>query len=372
MIQDLKSDSARWEQERRAAARSSGGGPGGTMHSSQPNGMFVRSSNSPLGREQARGSDYSTWKNRQRDQDYDQAAYAAGSAMDIDYPPASSVPKNPYGGVPYAGMQASGAYPPSAYVNQMHGGMNAQFPGYGYQNAPAQGYAQPPQPAADRYPGMAPPPLSAFGQAPDASTFVHGSNYQTQPSYVTSGPIRLPPLPMASAAPSRTFAAPSSGAPGYGQETDMYGYPAASGAGIPSIQAFPSDPLYGRGAYATASTNPLPAQASSDDLGSPAGTTPARPGYGTAPDPPQFEDQNSSASSIMPTPASTSSAPSQQLPSPVQPPTARRDGRESEPRDREPRDHRNNNSNNNNNNSRRPDHDREDRHAAEREKRRYR
>ncbi|KAK3372426.1 hypothetical protein B0H63DRAFT_295764 [Podospora didyma] len=347
MIQDLKADSARWEQERRAAARSSGGGPGGTMHSSQPNTMFVRSSNSPLGREQLRGSDYSSWKNRQRpDQDYDNA-YAAGSAMDIDYPAASNAPKNPYAGVPYPGMQSGGAYPPSPYVNQLHSGMAAGYQAYGYQNNPAQGYAQQPQAATDRYTGMAPPPpMAGFGQAQAADPpFVHGSNYQTQPSYVTSGPIRLPPLPLASAAPSRTFPAPTSGAPGYGQETDIYGYPSVSGAGIPSVQAFPSDPHYGRG--------------------SPAGSTPARPGYGTVPDQQQQQyDDQTSASSAMPIPVS--GAPSQQLPSPAQAPVSRRDGRESEPRDtREHREHRGNN-------PRRQETDREDRHAAEREKRRFR
>lgn len=293
------------------------------MHSSQLNGMSVRRSNSPVARE-SRGppNDYNAWK-LQREKEYE-TSYHPSSAMDIDYPPASGGAGNPpYGSQPYLGGQP--AYPPASYPPPVHA-PPAQYPAqppYGYPPQPAQYSSPSPQTAGDRYSAMPPPPgPPAYGQDP----FIHGSNYQTAAGYATAGPARMPPpMPHTTAAPSRTFSAPATGTPVYGTEPDPY-YPPP--AGNPAAQNFPIDALHGRGAYAT-TKNPPPA--SSDDLGSPAGTTP-RQGYPAVPE--QYDDaQNpvlhSAASPANATPASAVGAP---------PPRRDRD-RDSEPRERE-RDHR--------------------------------
>ncbi|EGO51817.1 hypothetical protein NEUTE1DRAFT_50677 [Neurospora tetrasperma FGSC 2508] len=360
MIQDLKADSARWEQERRAASRS-GGGTGGTTHSSQHNGStFVRSSNSPTGqREQNRGSsDYSTWKNRQREQEhYD--AYARDNAMDVDYPPQPSAPKNPvypppnaYPGPPQPGPPT---YPPVSYTPQA-AGIPAQYPPQAYPpyptNPPAPQYSPGPPNTGDRYPGMAaPPPMptGGYGQVGQEASYVMGSDYRTQPNYVTSEPPRMPPHPaISSAAPVRPMYTPTNGAPGYPPAPDQY-----YGAPIPgssATQAYSADPLYGRGgAYNVATTNP--AQASSDNLGSPAGPTPTRQGYGHIPEPP-FDNHQPPVLSQVPT--SNSSTPAQMANSGPSPAPRRSPGRDSEPREREREQHRN----------RRPEQERDDRDRA--------
>ncbi|KAM7216643.1 hypothetical protein V8F06_007958 [Rhypophila decipiens] len=315
MIQDLKADSARWEQERRAASRTGGGS-----------------------REQARGQDYNTWKNRQERgvQDYETTYPSAGMAMDIDYPPnpvkapgGYPAPQYP---VPTAGYP-TGAYPPQPPL----GGAPNQYPGQGYAyppNPPAQ-YSPGPQTGADRYPGMPPPAMPAgFGQDPNA--YVHGSNYQSTPGYVASGgPAR--PLGVSSAAASRSLYAPTVAAPVYTDQGDPYGYASAATSS--------NDPFLGRGAYNVA-TNPT--AASSDDLGSPAGAQQPRTGYGGVPES-QFDEV-----SALPPSTSTSNTPAQLATS--GPPNPRH-SRESEPREQrgDRRDHR----------SHRSDHDRDDnRHSA--------
>ncbi|KAK3337482.1 hypothetical protein B0T19DRAFT_438144 [Cercophora scortea] len=337
MIQDLKADSARWEAERRAASGRPGGA-GGTIHySSQPNGNFRRSSNSPLAgsREQPRGSsDYSTWKNRQqREQDpFSDPAYG-GMAMDIDSypaPPVLGASKTPgYGPGPYSGAQM-GTYPAVSYPPQILPGAG-QYPAqaYGYPTNPATQYSPGPQ-SGDRYPGLPGPPAMTAQYGQDSS-FIHGSNYQTSPGYVTSGPVRTAPLSVSSAAPTGSLYVPMGGA--YGRETDYSSYPQP--AGVPVAQNFPSDPLYGRGAYATATTNPPPA--SSDDLGSPAGTTqPPRQGYGLPE--PQYEEHQAPIPQATPTSTSDTAANPMATSGPSD---ARRNNRGSEPRQTEPsRDYR--------------------------------
>lgn len=320
------------------------------MHSSQANGMSVRSnSNSPLGSREPRGQDsYAAWKTQLREQEI-QANYA-GNAMDIDYAPPAGAAANPG----YAGQQYQGGppanYAPAAYPPQGHPAA-AQYPnqpGYGYApNPPPAQYSPQPQTGADRYSALPPPPMAAsYGQDPGA--FVHGSNYQTAGGgYTTAGPNRMPPaMPHVSAAPSRTYNAPTAGTPVFGTEADPYGYPPP---GNPTPQGYPTDALYGRGAYPTATTNPP--EASSDVLGSPAGAA-QRPGY-VAPPEPQYDDpQKNPGLQSATTP--TSSAPPQ-MPIAGAPP-ARRE-RDSEPRERErERDHRDHR-------TRRSEPERDDRHA---------
>ena len=287
------------------------------MHSSHPNGMFVRSSNSPVGsREQTRGqSDYSTWKNRQREEYVDPAT--AYGAMEVDYPPANNAVKNPaYAQYP-PGNPAG--YPAQPYPPQPPIGANVQYPGQAYPygaNPPTQYSPGPPQAPQDMY-GIAGPPAMAPGFNQEA--YVRGSNFQqvTQ-GYAPPAATRMTPISVSSGAGSRSLYAPS-GTPVYGTDAADPYYSSAAGA---STQI---DPRYGRGAYnMTATTQP---PASSDDLGSPAGTAPApRPGAypGSAEPVPDEMD------TFIPT--STSSTPSQIAP--TGPSGPRRD------RDSEPRDHR--------------------------------
>ncbi|AEO54986.1 hypothetical protein MYCTH_2298271 [Thermothelomyces thermophilus ATCC 42464] len=305
MIQDLKADSARWEQERRAASRTSGGGAGGSR--------------------EPRGQDYSSWKNSQREAQYD--AQYGGSSMDIDYAPPPGTAATPvYTGQQYAGPPPAN-YPPATYPPPVHP-PPAQYqtqPGYAYPPnppPPAQ-YSPPPQTSGDRHPGIHAPPISgSYSQDPGA--YVYGSNYQAVGGYPAPGPNRMqPPVPHGSAPPPRTYNAPPTGSPGYGTEPD-YAYPPP--VGTPANQSYPIDPAYGRGAYTTATTKPP--EASSDVLGSPAGPT-QRPAYASPPEPP-YDAHQTPALQPSTTPTTTAPAP---LPTGSAPPPRRDPLRDSEPRD---------------------------------------
>ncbi|KAK5656505.1 hypothetical protein OQA88_4482 [Cercophora sp. LCS_1] len=318
MIQDLKADSARWEQERRAAARTSGGGTGGSREprSGQP--------------------DYVSWKNSQD-------AYRGGDRMDVEYAAQPPVANPGYGGAPYGGAPPAHGYPAQAPYPPP--GQSGSAPPYG------QPYGYPPNPSQyspGPHPGAAPapPPISQVapvGYPQDPASYYPGGNFSSQPGYPVP-PSRMTPL--SSAPSSRGFGGVTAG-PGYAEQ-DAFGY--GSGAPMPfsSLQN-PADPVYGRapgGAYNTAATNP--SQVPSDDLGSPAGTAPPRQGYSAGPEPP-FDDRQS------PTPnASTpTNGPPSQIPATGPPPARRDTDMRDRDRDRDPRDHR----------ARRPE---EDRHAAER------
>ncbi len=334
MIQDLKADSARWEQERRAASRLASA-PGGTTHSSQPSGIFVRrDSNSPAGRD-IRTQDYSSWKNHLREQEYhQQAAYAASGGMDIDYPPASAGANQGYPGQQYA--QPTVSYTPTGYSTQAHQAAAPQYaaqPTYTYAPVPAQNqYSPPPN---ERYNAMPPPASIPVSHPQEPSPFYAGSNFQTAaPGYSTAGSSRMPQaIPHPSAAPSRSYPATAGPTPGYGTDPDPYGsYPQQQQqAGIPGAQSFPTDGLYGRGAYKTAATNPT--EASSDNLGSPAGA-PQRQGYPAPSDQhqQQYEDPQNPGMPMVTTP--TSAPPVQMTSGGVPAPRRDRD-RDSEPRERE-------------------------------------
>jgi len=326
------------------------------MHSSQPNGMFRRGSNSPVGaRGEPRGQvDYLSWKNRQLD---NSTAYGVPppERMEVEY---TSPPVQPgYGGAPYGGAAAPG-YPPAPYpAGPVHGGGAPYGQPYGYPaNPPATQYSPGPQSAAERYP----PPIA---QAYPQETFVHGSNFSNAaPGYPAAVPSRMTPMSMTSAPQSRGFSA-TAGAPAYPDTTDPFPYNMSAGNPVNPLGfqnlANPGDPVYGRapgGAYNTTSTNPIPTQAASDDLGSPAGTAPPRQGYSAAPDP-QYDEHHSPAMPNAPTPTNGS-----QIPPPGQPP-ARREG-ETRDRDRGDRDSRGHRSH-------RSETDREDRHAADRARLRH-
>jgi hypothetical protein len=337
MIQDLKADSARWEQERRAASRLASAGPGGTTHSSQPNGIFVRrDSNSPAGRE-IRSQDYSSWKNHLREQEYQQQAAYASGGMDIDYPPAQAGANPGYPGQQYVQAPAV-SYTPAAYPSHSHpaaAGQYATQPQYTYAAVPAQTQYSP-QPPNERYNAIPPPAPIPVSHPQDPNPFYAGSNFQTAgPDYSSAGPnMRMPQaMPNPSAAPSRTYPATAQTPLGYGADRDSYAsyqQQQQQQAGNPGVPSFPTDGLFGRGAYMTATTNP--AEASSDDLGSPAGA-PQRQGYAPPSDQhQQYEDPQNPGMPMVTTP--TSAPPLQMTSGGVPAPRRDRD-RDSEPRERE-------------------------------------
>ncbi|KAL1837441.1 hypothetical protein VTJ49DRAFT_3778 [Mycothermus thermophilus] len=329
MIEDLKADSARWQAERRAAAS--------------------RNTVSPVGgsRDPPRDQNYNTWKARQEQQDRYQAE-PYGGAMDVDsYPPVSGAVPNPaypaaqaYPGQAPVGYH-QGPYPPPA---QPH--YQPPPPNYGYPSNPQQPQYSPQPQNGDRYQTMPPPqaPIPAgYGQDP----YVRGSDYQAG-GYAAAAPNRgAPPMPHVSGAPPRTYPSPAPPGPIYGNDRDQYGgyHPQAGG---PPVQPYPTDALYGRGAYPTATTAPNQ-EASSDDLGSPAGA-PQRPPFGSAPDPAYDDPQQAG----IPKPTSPAAASSSPIPPPGAPPARRERDRDSDselPRDQGYRDYK----------SRRTDVDREDR-----------
>ncbi len=110
MIQDLKADSARWEQERRSTSRSAGGAAGGDKLLSKVNGVFVPGSNSPAAPSSRDPPKYHTSETHHNRQYYgptsatDAAHGAYGDAMAIDsYPNAPANPPRQYPGTGNAG-----------------------------------------------------------------------------------------------------------------------------------------------------------------------------------------------------------------------------------------------------------------------------
>jgi hypothetical protein len=331
------------------------------MHSSQPNAVFRRGSNSPLGaREQPREqTNYAAWKNRQLDSNNTYRLPSAPPPMDVememDYPPAVNPVGAGYAPAPYPPSQPPHGYAQPQYHPPPPNQFQQPYGGYQAPNPPPQ-YSPGPQSAADRYPAMtAPPPIAAgYGQE---NAFVHGGAFQAS-GYGAPPPNRMTPMSLSSAPPSRAFGA-TAGGPAYGSDADAYGYPPGSAVNPLQFQAAqPFDVTYGRasgGAYPTATAHP--SEDVSDELGSPAATAPSRPPFGAIPDPHFVDEHQSPALPKAPTP--TNGTPSQIPPGP---PAARRDA---EPRERErERDHREHR-------TRRSEPDREDRHAADRARHRH-
>ena len=280
MIQDLKADSSRWEQERRSTSRSAGGSAGGTKFLSKVNGVNVPArSNTPAAQSSRDPPKYHTSETHHNRQYYgptsaaDAAQGGYSDAMAVDSYPSAPPPANPVR--PYPGTGNSGYYgvnsnsnPPDA---QSYG---AQVGGY---NPPPQpsysgyGYSVQHAPTPDRYgnPAAAVPP----SQGLDAYVST-GAN-----RVATDYPPEYPPSMIGpGSAPSRSQGYPQQGF----SSQDPSTYYAAN-------YAQPIDAFYGRGqggAYnkgtPTAASNPA-----SDDLASPAGTQPASTTYNAVPEPQQ-------------------------------------------------------------------------------------
>jgi hypothetical protein len=247
MIDDLKADSARWDQERRAHQRSASGGG---ITSRDSNGVRARKSNSPT--VQYRFSE--THSNRQQaGPTGDGPAFADGYARDYD-----AQPRYPgSGAVGYTGATTSGygqaaggpAYgQPAAYAPQGGG-----YPGsYGGVTQPQYATQQDP-----RY-GGAQNMMSAGYSAPEI--YAQGSNrpimsdprYGTEYGQSTAGRDRMATTmgapqqggmyPVSASQAQQSFPATAAApAPGYYQQVQV---PATASSAFAAVQ--PADPFFGR------------------------------------------------------------------------------------------------------------------------------
>ncbi len=244
MIDDLKADSARWEQERRQqSARSNTAG--GIIATRDANGVYVRPSNSPT--VQYRNSE--THSSRQ----YYGPTEAGQPGYSENY---SDGPRYPGTGSP----GYTGAANPSYYSQQAppQGGFAPQQ--QGYSNQPPQ-YQTAQQGGSIPYPGHQPtgmpsqePPYIAganFGAAGDR--FGSGDQFSASRDLRDPRDPRDPRVAVSTMAPSRTVyaTAGSSAPPSVYPPSGSGGY-YAQGTQPPTQQQFPQmpqDPLFGRGAY---------------------------------------------------------------------------------------------------------------------------
>ncbi|KAI0838283.1 hypothetical protein F5Y06DRAFT_287378 [Hypoxylon sp. FL0890] len=248
MIEDLKADSARWDQERRQQSASRNNAAGGTIASRDSNGVYVRISNSPI--VQYRNSD--THQSRQY---YGPTEGGFASADPNRDPYGDATPRYPgTGSAGYTG--AAGSYAAQQYPQ---GGYSTQ---QGYTTQASQ--FQPPG-ASVTYSTMPPQGFGQPGQEPPFQLVGADSRVATNPQAMYSDPYagsrdprdpRDQRTPITTMPASRTTYA-TSGAPA------PQGYPATAAGGSyypsnpsPSNPAYapavqPGDPFYGRGAYTT-------------------------------------------------------------------------------------------------------------------------
>ncbi|KAI0487351.1 hypothetical protein F4859DRAFT_252280 [Xylaria cf. heliscus] len=249
MIQDLKADSARWDQERRQQSANRNNAGGGTIAS---NGVFIRSSNTPP--VQYRNSDI-----HQSRQYYGptEASYSGTAGNDpYDNGPGPRYPGTGSSGYTGAASSYSQQYATSqgGYTQQGYTANTAHFApppgnvapyGTGHPVAPT-GYGQSPQD----------PPYNIVGANLRAGTQPQADPYANDPYGTTRDPRGDPRdqrVPVTSTmAPARATyatAGPSSTQPFAGQ--NAYNYPpSATSANTPYPPAVqPGDPFYGRGAY---------------------------------------------------------------------------------------------------------------------------
>lgn len=246
MIEDLKADSARWDQERRQ--QTSRGPVGGTIASRASPGVFAQKSNSPV--VQYRNSD--THQSRQY---YGPTEGAPGQYQDNSRDSYDATPRYPgTGSAGYTG--ASGGYPPQSY-----GGNQGGYGQQGYTTQPQQ-FSSGPMDVS--YPGGAPVTQPGFGQstgdrpyqqmgtnlvARGGDTVMYGTNEQY--SSGARGDPRIPVTSIAQGRPTYVTAG--------GPSANSQGFPPSSAAGgfyqqPPSVSSQfvatdSRDPFYGRGMY---------------------------------------------------------------------------------------------------------------------------
>ncbi|KAI2617123.1 hypothetical protein GGR54DRAFT_631467 [Hypoxylon sp. NC1633] len=249
MIEDLKADSARWDQERRQQSASRNNAAGGTFASRDSNGVYVRLSNSPI--VQYRNSD--THQSRQYYGPTEGGGFASADPSRDPY--GDATPRYPgTGSAGYTG--AAGSYAAQQYPQ---GGYSTQQ-GYTTQASQFQ------SPSANvNYPPM---PTSGFGQAgqdPPFQLVGADSRVASNPQAMYNDPYagardprdRDQRTAMTTMPPSRTTY-PTSGAPaaqGYTSSGPGSGfYPPNTSSSNPAYSVQPGDPFYGRASPAGTSS----------------------------------------------------------------------------------------------------------------------
>ncbi|KAL7621167.1 hypothetical protein AAE478_008484 [Parahypoxylon ruwenzoriense] len=245
MIEDLKADSARWDQERRQQSANRNNAAGGTIASRDSNGVYVRLSNSPI--VQYRNSD--THQSRQYYGPTESGFQAADPSRD-PYGDATT-PRYPGTGTAgytgAAGSFAAQPYPQGGYSTQQGYTTQTQFQ---------------PQSASVTYPAMAGSGFGQAGQEPPFQLVGADSRVASAPQPMYNDPYsgardpRDQRTPITTMPASRTTYAVS-GPPvpqGYPAGTSASYYPTNPSPSNPAYTAAvqPGDPLYGRGAYITA------------------------------------------------------------------------------------------------------------------------
>lgn len=248
MIQDLKADSARWDQERRQQSANRSNAGGGIMAS---NGVFVRSSNTP--------------PVQYRNSDIHQSRQHLGPTE----APYSGAPGNdPFdnGSLRYPGTGASGYTGAASSYAQQYAASQGGYPQQSYspstvQFSPSPGnvasYGTGHPVAATGYGGQTPdPPYNVVGANLRAGTQGQADPYGNDPYGSSRDPRgdprdqRIPVTStMATSRATYTTAGPSSSQVFQGQNANYYPQGTTS-AGPPYPSAVqPGDPFYGRGAY---------------------------------------------------------------------------------------------------------------------------
>jgi hypothetical protein len=213
MIEDLKADSARWEQERRA--KSSRNAAGVQYHHSD------------------------TYARRQRGGAADSSSYGnSRDSYDSPHTPHSGPEAPGYPG--YPPQSGSGQYaqpnPPAGYP----GGNTGAYP-------PGAGYAGNPNPYPQQDPGYAATGQPNMGYSQPQDTWVHGAARPMAQPY--REPAQYPPGmgsrdQMMTTPPSQgSYPPPQHPQAAYGGSADYYNAP----TGAPTYQSMPQDTLYGRG-----------------------------------------------------------------------------------------------------------------------------
>lgn len=262
MIDDLKADSARWEQERRAkSSRNASGGI--NVPRDSLNIPYSRQSNSPT--VQYHHSD--TYARRQQGGPSEHNAY--GNARDYDTSQRSPHPASDgpgYSG--YAPPPPSGQY----MQQQPQGGYPSGNPGA---FPPSAGYPGASKPFPQQDPGYPPNGQQAMSYQQGQDTWVHGAARPMASSY--REPPQFPPGGMGSrdhmmtTPPSQgSYPPPQHPQAAYAPTGGDY-YNAQPGAGF---QTMPQDPHYGRGGQYQERTTSPPSSKPSDRF---AATTPAQP-----------------------------------------------------------------------------------------------
>jgi hypothetical protein len=230
MIEDLKADSARWDNERRA--QTSRNTSGGIHASREATGLAARlSSNSPVVQYRYSETHQSRQHHGPTDNNY-QDPYAREPAYDG--------PRYPGTGAPgYTG--AAGSYPPPQQ-QQQPGYPQPGGPYGGFQQAqqspppPDARYASPAQ-AGSMYPTGQDSPYIATG-ANNHRAYASGGDPYAASRIGASAAAAQQSLYATAAPPQSGYPAPSFNAPYPGQVPQQ-----------PTSYAQPHDPFYGRGAY---------------------------------------------------------------------------------------------------------------------------